>query len=149
MKRLEFKGTEETPNIILDKANNIFEIKGKSFMEDVQSYYEPIISWLETYKANPNKETRFVFEVEYINTASSKMFLDVLKELEDIHLAGYKVDIIWGFFEDDEDMESTGQEFNEMFDVNFIFKKIWLFIFKTYLVLNRTHLSEFESESLK
>ena len=124
MKRLEFKGTEETPNIILDKDKNIFEIKGKSFMEDVQSYYEPIITWLEVYKKNPNKETTFVFEVEYINTASSKMFLDVLKELEDIHLAGHKATIIWGYYADDEDMEGTGHEFDEMFEVPFSFKII-------------------------
>ncbi len=122
MNRLFFKGTEETPYINLDKDENIFEIKGKSFMEDVQAYYEPIISWLEEYKKNPNPETVMYFEVEYINTASSKMFLDVLKELEDIHLDGNKVSIVWSYFEDDEDMESTGHEFNEMFEVPFTFK---------------------------
>lgn len=124
MDRLYFKGTEETPQIVLDKDKNIFEIKGKSFMEDVQSYYEPIISWLEEYKKDPNKETVITFEVEYINTASSKMFLDVLKEIEDIHLAGHKVHIIWSYFEDDEDMESTGYEFNEMFDAPFEFRVV-------------------------
>ncbi len=122
MKRLYFKGTEETPEILLDKDNNIFEIKGKSFMEDVQSYYEPIINWLEKYKLKPNPETTMYFEVEYINTASSKMFLDVLKELEDIYLDGNKVNIIWSYFEDDEDMESTGHEFDEMFEAPFTFR---------------------------
>mgnify|MGYP000716516864 CR=1 FL=1 len=124
MNKLEFKGTEETPNIILDKDNNKFEVTGKSFMEDVQAYYEPIINWLEEYKKVPNPETVFIFEVEYINTASSKMFLDILKELEDIHLDGHKVKIIWRYFEDDEDMEDTGHEFNEMFEVPFEFKVI-------------------------
>ena len=121
MDRLFFKGTEETPHIILDKDKNKFEIKGKSFMEDVQAYYEPIINWLEEYKKNPNPETVMYFEVEYINTASSKMFLDVLKELEDIHLDGNKVSIVWSYFEDDEDMESTGHEFDEMFEAPFTF----------------------------
>ena len=124
MKRLYFKGSEETPEINLDKDKGIFEIKGKSFMEDVQAYYEPIIAWLEEYKKNPNKETVITIEVEYINTASSKMFLDVLKEIEDIHLAGHKVQIIWGYFADDEDMESTGYEFKEMFDAPFTFRVV-------------------------
>jgi len=124
MNRLYFKETEETPKIILDKDKNIFEIKGKSFMEDVQAYYEPIINWLDEYKKDPNPETVMKIEVEYINTASSKMFLDILKELEDIHLAGNKVKVIWSYFADDEDMESTGHEFDEMFDAPFTFKVI-------------------------
>lgn len=124
MQKLVFESTEETPSVILDKEKGTFDISGKSFMEDVQEYYEPIISWLKEYRQNPNPETVFNFEVEYINTASSKMFLDVLIELENIHRDGNKVQVIWKYREDDEDMESTGYEFQEMFDVPFEFKQV-------------------------
>lgn len=124
MDKLIFKGTEETPSVTFDKDKGIFDISGKSFMEDVQTYYEPIIGWLEQYKKDPNPETVFNFNVEYINTASSKMFLDVLSELNEIFKQGHKVKVIWKYLEDDEDMESTGQEFQEIFDVPFEFKMV-------------------------
>mgnify|MGYP006203512387 CR=1 FL=1 len=124
MQKLVFKGTEETPAVTLDKDSGIFDITGKSFMEDVNAYYEPIIGWLEEYKKSPNEETVFHFNVEYINTASSKMFLDVLTELEDIFKNGDKVKVIWKYLEDDEDMESTGHEFKEMFEMPFEFKML-------------------------
>jgi len=122
MDKLYFKGTEETPTIIFDKNKPEFLVEGKSFMEDVQAYYEPVISWLEAYKKDPNPLTEVTFKVEYINTASSKMFLDILSELNDIHLDGKEVKILWYFFEDDEDMEGTGHEFSEIFEIPFEFK---------------------------
>ena len=117
MEKLHFKGSEETPTIIFDRETPEFLIKGKSFMEDVLAYYEPVINWLEEYKKDPLPVTACKIEVEYINTASSKMFLDVVGELNDIYLDGFDAKIEWYYFEDDEDMESTGKEFSEMFEI--------------------------------
>lgn len=124
MNKLVIKGTEETPTIVFDKDKPEFKITGKSFMEDVQTYYEPILSWLEAYKEDPNQITEVTFEIEYINTASSKMFLDILSELNDIHLDGKEIRIIWRYYEDDEDMEEMGHEFADIYELPFEFKEV-------------------------
>lgn len=118
MNILSLEGTEDTPKVILDKSNGMFEISGRSLPEDSAEFYQPILDWLRSYKDDPNESTEFMFKLEYFNTASSKLILDVLTELEEIE--GTKV--IWYFHEDDEDMEEAGEEFADLVEVPFDFK---------------------------
>ena len=115
---ISLEGTEDTPKIILDKQNGIFEISGRSLPEDSAEFYQPVLEWLAEYSNEPLAETIFVFKLEYFNTASSKLILDVLSALEDIE--GTKIH--WYFYEDDEDMEEAGEEFSELIDLDFEFK---------------------------
>jgi hypothetical protein len=118
MEILNLKGTEDTPTILLDKKNGIFEISGRSLPEDSAEFYKPVIEWINTYAKEANPTTEFTLKLEYFNTASSKLILDVLSALEDIK--GMK--IIWYFHDDDEDMEEAGQEFSELVEIPFEFK---------------------------
>jgi hypothetical protein len=118
MQVLNLEGTEDTPKIMLDKGNGIFEISGRSLPEDSAEFYRPVLEWIEQYAAAPNPATDFTFKLEYFNTASSKLILDVLSALEDIK--GMKIS--WYFHEDDEDMEEAGQEFSELVEIPFEFK---------------------------
>ena len=77
-----------------------------------------MLEWLKEYRKDPLPETIFAFKLEYFNTASSKLILDLLTVLEDIE--GAKIH--WYFYEDDEDMEEAGEEFSELVDLNFEFK---------------------------
>lgn len=118
MQVLNLEGTEDTPKIMLDKTNGIFEISGRSLPEDSAEFYRPVLEWIEQYNSSPNPSTDFMFKLEYFNTASSKLILDVLSALEDIK--GMKIS--WYFHEDDEDMEEAGQEFSELVELPFEFK---------------------------
>ncbi|MCE2996386.1 MAG: DUF1987 domain-containing protein, partial [Flammeovirgaceae bacterium] len=101
-----------------DKKNGIFEISGRSLPEDSAEFYKPVIEWINAYGAEANPTTEFAFKLEYFNTASSKLILDVLSALEEIK--GIKV--VWYFHDDDEDMEEAGQEFSELVEIPFEFK---------------------------
>lgn len=46
MEILNLKGTEDTPTILLDKKNGIFEISGRSLPEDSAEFYTPVIEWI-------------------------------------------------------------------------------------------------------
>lgn len=118
MEILNLEGTEDTPKIILDKKNGIFEISGRSLPEDSAEFYRPVLEWIAQYGGSANPATEFVFKLEYFNTASSKLILDVLSALEDIK--GMKIS--WYFHEDDEDMEEAGQEFSELVEIPFEFR---------------------------
>ena len=117
MNILSLEGGEDTPRIVLDKKNGIMEISGGSLPEDSTEFYRPVLDWIEGYATDPNPSTTFVFKLEYFNTASSKLILDVLYALEDIK--GIKVQ--WYFNEEDEDMEEAGQEFSELVEIPFEF----------------------------
>lgn len=118
MNVLNIEGADDTPKIILDKANGIFEISGRSLPEDSAEFYKPVLEWIGAYAGAANGATEFMFKLEYFNTASSKLILDILSALEGIS----GTTIHWYYHEDDEDMEEAGQEFSELVEIPFEFK---------------------------
>ena len=119
MEVIKIVGTDDTPSVTLDAANDIFEISGRSLPEDVSAFYEPILDWLNRYSETPNPKTVFNFKLVYFNTASSKMLLDILLQLESMHETGKDVLIRWHYPEDDEDMEEAGQEYADIVEIPF------------------------------
>jgi hypothetical protein len=119
METIKIQGSEDTPKIILDATSDILEISGRSLPEDVSSFYEPVLNWLDEYAGQPNKKTVFNFKLTYFNTASSKLLLDILMRLEDLHEKGHEVLIRWHYPEDDEDMAEAGEEYADLVDVPF------------------------------
>ena len=113
MEPLDIKATNDTPRVIFDPENDIFEISGRSLPEDVVAFYQPLIDWLEAYKTNPKKKTDFVFKYIYFNTATSKLVQDILFKLESLNESGNEVNILWYYEQDDEDMYDLGLEFKE------------------------------------
>jgi hypothetical protein len=115
---ITINGTEDTPKITFDKTSGIFEISGRSLPEDAADFYNPVLRWLDSYSQDCNSSTDLILKLEYFNTASSKLILDLLSKVEAIK--GAK--IVWYYFEDDEDMLEAGQEFSELVEIPFEFK---------------------------
>jgi hypothetical protein len=116
---IKIKGTDDTPNVILDADNNIIEFSGRSLPEDVATFYAPILEWIDEYAKSPNEKTEVIIKLEYFNTASSKMILDILLKFEEIHNEGHEVVVSWYYMEDDEDMEEAADEYADIVDIPF------------------------------
>lgn len=119
MEIINIKGTDDTPFVTLDKGANIFQISGRSLPEDVNMFYGPVLAWIDEYKDAPNTKTEFDFKLEYFNTASSKVILDILLKLEEIIEAGHSVVIKWHYHEDEEDMLEAGEEYADIVEIPF------------------------------
>ncbi len=119
METIKILGTDDTPTVILDAENDIFELSGRSLPEDVTAFYDPILNWLDEYAASPNPKTVLTFKLVYFNTASSKLLLDILMKLEEMHEDGKDVLVKWYYPEDDEDMQEAGEEYADIVDVPF------------------------------
>jgi len=109
--------TEDTPEVKLDAVNNKFEMSGRSLPEDVVKFYKPILNWLDEYAQSPNEQTVFEFKLSYFNTASSKIILDIMMKLEEIHNEGHSITIKWYYPSDDEDMMEAGEEYADIVDI--------------------------------
>jgi hypothetical protein len=121
MEEFQLNQAEGFPKIYLDENAGVFEISGSSYFEDVKEVYFPVLECLEEYKNSPNPETCFTFQFDYFNTASSKMILDVLMKLEEIHNCGSKTTVYWYYPHDDNDMKDAGRQYAEMVKVPFEF----------------------------
>lgn len=124
MEPLLIEQTSATPKITLDKDSGKFEISGKSFPEESRSFYEPVFTWLEAYAKTPNEETLFEFKMEYFNSSSSLIILEILNVLETILKQGKKVSVSWHHLEVDEDMYDAGEEYSELVKVPFTFTAV-------------------------
>ena len=119
MEALRIDPTDDCPLVVFDSAAGKFEISGKSLPEDVISFYQPLLDWLEEYKTSPLAKTVFDFKLVYFNTASSKMLLDILLIMEELKEEGHIVLVRWHSISNDEDMQEAGEEYAEMVEVDF------------------------------
>lgn len=119
MDALNIKGTAETPSIIFDSNANVFEITGKSLPEDVKEFYNPVLRWMKSYSESPNSKTVLKVKMEYFNTASSKMLLELFEIVDEMYKSGKDVEIEWHYMEDDEDMHDAGNDYADMLVVPF------------------------------
>lgn len=119
METLILNSTEDTPKIILDYQNNIYEISGRSLPEDVIVFYQPVMEWIEKYADAPNENMNFDVKLEYFNTASSKIILDILMKLEEIKENGANITVKWHYDKRDEDMMEAGEEYAELVSLEF------------------------------
>lgn len=124
MKPLYIEESGSTPNVELDSDAGIFRIVGKSFPEDVKSFYIPVIDWIQQYVQEPNEESLFEVSLEYFNTASSKMLLVILSQLKEIQKREKKITVLWRFPENDMEIEDAGIEFSEVINIPFIFRRV-------------------------
>jgi len=119
MEILNYKASGLNPGITLNTETNEFRFFGKSCPENVVEFYAPIIDWLEEYKTNALEKTVFEFNLEYYNTASSKILFVVMQKLEAIKESGKEVVIKWYYPEDDEALEEAGEEYDDLIEVDF------------------------------
>lgn len=115
MQVLQVEGTDQTPQVTLNKEKGVFEFSGRSLTDKALEFYRPIVAWMTEYSKNPNSRTDIVFKMEYMNTSSSKALFDLLAIVQNI--PGSK--IVWCFHDEDEDMEETGEEFSSLVKIPF------------------------------
>ncbi len=121
MENLVIQGTQQNPNVMLSSKTGELQISGQSIPEDAKALYSLIVDWIKEYSKNPAKETTLSFKMKYYNTATSKMFFSVFKEIQNLQKLGNAVKVQWFYQEDDEDMFDSGEYFKDLIDVPFEF----------------------------
>jgi len=115
--------TERTPQVLLDRSGEKGHIQfvGRSLPDDARSFYRPILSWIEDYFNNPNDDTLVSFNLEYFNTSSSKMLLQIIRKFRELEDQSKKVTVEWHYLEEDEDILESGETFQDLTDLKFDF----------------------------
>ncbi|MBI5219603.1 MAG: DUF1987 domain-containing protein [Bacteroidia bacterium] len=118
MESLIIEATKDTPEVIFDPINNIYKIAKRSLPENANKFYQPVVEWISYFSDSPQKDIYFDFELDYINTSSSKQITKILLLLE--YMANkVNVTIRWRYRRDDKDMQLTGERFARLIKVNF------------------------------
>lgn len=118
MEKLLIEETEDTPQIILDPAEGKFKISKISVPENALDFYRPVLDWIKSYAEEPNVQTVFDFDLEYVNTASSKQIIQIILLLQKISEKG-DIKVNWYYESIDEDMRALGARYKKLVTVPF------------------------------
>ena len=117
MENLYLKGNLKFPTLDFNAQTGVLEIKGRSLPEHAVEFYKPVVDWLEQYKKTPSTKTTINVSLEYFNTSSSKMILDIFKKFQELHKVGTTMELNWYYEEDDPDMLDQGQTFKSILKI--------------------------------
>lgn len=120
MKKLIIEQTSNSPKVILDPEEKIYEISGESRPPDVREFYDQILNWMDDFSiqlmktADKNEPIVFTFNFGYFNSSSGKMILDICKVLARLQARGINVAVNWHYEKEDADMMEVGQEISRI-----------------------------------
>ncbi len=121
MKNLILQQTDETPYLEFNKDGHLL-IKGISIPENINTFYAEPIRWLNELKAQKPKIITLEFQIEYINTSSTRVFIDIIRLVDSFKDEATQADVVWAHEEDDEDNIELGEELQFSSKVKFTFK---------------------------
>ncbi len=121
MDGLQIKPTPTSLAVSLDAQTGALSFSGRSVSEHSVEFFKPIIEWLEQYAASSANKTECIFKFEYFNSSARKSLVEIFKILFSLHKKGKEVTIAWHYDADDESMKELGEEYANMFSMDFRF----------------------------
>jgi len=129
MENLHIEPTEITPKVNFDIKKKEFELSGISRPEDVVAFYESIIIKVEEYieQVLKNESTiknilfNLIFDLTYINSASSKYILQILDLFKKIIIKGATVHCTWYYEDLDDQILEDGEDLSDVIKMEFDF----------------------------
>jgi hypothetical protein len=109
MNTFDIQSTNSTPAVKFGDDGKLV-IKGRSIPEDVTKFYQPLLEWASKLQINT---MTIEINLEYMNSASSKKMLYLLKLL-DANSSIKELTVNWYYERGDEDALEVGQFFEEL-----------------------------------
>lgn len=124
METLVRRPTKTTPYVHFDAQSGMYVIAGRSIPIDADSFYRPILAWVDDLLNHPPLKVQFCFRFDFFNIASSKRILFLLYKLVELRKKGTQVSVEWMYDKADEDMLEIGRDYACMIDeLNFCFQQ--------------------------
>ncbi|MFP3860984.1 MAG: DUF1987 domain-containing protein [Bacteroidales bacterium] len=116
---VKVEGTNQTPEVILDQNKGLISLKGYSLPENTGEFYYPVLEWIKKYIDKAQTITTVNFDLEYFNSSSFKMLLELTKLISKLKKKGKQLHVTWNYQEGDDDMFDSGRQLEEILDMEF------------------------------
>ena len=118
MEKYYQEATKSSPEINFEPKTSTLTIKGESYPENSFAFYKPIFDLVE--KALEQKDVfKMVIKVSYLNTSSTKSFMNLLDIVDDAHQKGKDVKVEWYYEEDNEHSYELALDFKDYLELPF------------------------------
>lgn len=122
MENLKIEGTMTLPTVDL-RTDGVLSITGRSIPEHPEKFYSPVDKWIGDFLETTPSSVNLLVHLDYLNTHSTECVLLLMKKLEVYSNQG-NVSITWLFDEDDEDMETLGEDLDSLVRIPFEIKEV-------------------------
>jgi hypothetical protein len=100
------------PGIIYYPGTNKLEMIGRSIPENPELIFRRLDNWI-TQHFEKNSGLDINFQLEYINSGSSKYLYEILRRLTALGRSGKRILMKWRYEEDDEAMLELGEHYRD------------------------------------
>ncbi len=112
---IDFDLTTKTPGVRFDTGSGHLKIFGRSLPENATEFYRPLMEEIDKYKEAPKESTTIQLALEYFNTSTSRILLDIIRSLAWLEQSGKThLKVKWFFETNDWDMEDAGNEYKQI-----------------------------------
>jgi len=113
------KETLHTPSVQVFNDDNLIVVSGTSRLEDPSIFYQELAEIYEGYIQTFKKSITLDFNINYINTSSSKWLFHILKNLQVKYSDKTDIVVNWYYEEDDEVIQEAGEVFESLLQLPF------------------------------
>ncbi len=118
---LRIAGSDTTPEISFNALTGVLNLEGRSILNNPETFYQPLLNWLDKYLTDPRPNTTLNINLEYVSTSSTEFLFSLLRRMKKLNEAGKTVSINWNYQEGDEDMKETGEEYADATGLTFAY----------------------------
>jgi hypothetical protein len=108
MNDLIIAGSKTAPSIGFT-SNGKLALKGSSVVDFPETYYSPLIHWVEEYCTEPAPSTEVDMNISFSTVDNDRYIIELLKKLLDLRNHGKQVLVNWNYDEKDTEMKDMGQ----------------------------------------
>jgi hypothetical protein len=105
-------------------TNGILRIEGRSIPENTVELYKNAFEWLDEFKKMNPKKIIMHIDLEYFNSSSSIVLLNIFRTLELFSNMGTDVRIHWHNSFNDEEMIESGRYFEMLIKIPFHYPEL-------------------------
>lgn len=113
MNNLIIQETKYTMSVDFNAETGILSMSGNSYPEDALSFFETLNKWIEEYIKEVKGEIILNIKLNYLNSSSSKCFMDIFDILENYSDNDGVVKVNWYYCVDDDEIKEAGEELLE------------------------------------
>src|SRR6056297_3808261 len=116
---VDISASERTPKIYFNKNQGTIKLSERAMPENARLFFGPLLEWIEKYVQTPKDKTYIHLDLEYFNSSTSKLIIQMLNPLKEIEKKGKELIIEWYYMEEDDDILDSGKTFEELSGLKF------------------------------
>lgn len=122
MENLNIEESKLSPRIEMNVSGDC-KISGVSRPEDPKTFFKPVFDWLDSFFEAKSAPLNLSVELNYFNTSSSKVLLDIFEKLEE-NKDEVDVKVVWIYKEDDDELMDAGEELLDLVEIEYELREV-------------------------